>query len=98
MEASTVYIGSLIVLGLGLLALFIKNDIAPLFAFIGGMLGMLFFTSLNSDGVITNAYGFTGASYTNSTTGIWPLGYLFILFLILDFAIGIYITIGKVRF
>jgi hypothetical protein len=98
MDGGTFYLVAVIVFGLGILALYIHKEIGPLFAFIGGVLGMLFFTSLNTDGSITNAYGYNGSTFSTSTVGIWPLGYLLIMFIILDFAIGLYLTVGKQKF
>lgn len=90
--------GSVIVLAMGLLSIALKReDIAPLFAFIGFILGMLFFTSLNTDGSITNAYAYT-SSFQTSTVSIWPLAYILLLLMVLDAGIGITQTIGKVRF
>lgn len=104
MDIGTLGFTSILVLFLGIMAVIGKErfskDSEPvwvLLAFVGGLLGVLFFSSLNADGSITNAYAYS-SSFQTSTTSIWPLGYLLLLFAILDWGIGIIITIGHVKF
>ena len=99
MDEGVLVLGSVITLALGVMALMIEKEVSMLFAFIGAMIGILFFESLNSDKVVTLAYGFSNNSgFSTQTTGIWPIAYVPLFFTILDFAIGLYLAVGKARF
>lgn len=100
MDVSTLLMVSIISLALGLSSVIFKEKFREghmLFAFIGGLLALLLFNQLNVDGSITNAYAYT-TSFQTSTTGIWPLGYIPIMFVILNWGIAIIQTLSKVRF
>lgn len=83
MDINFFYFGSVMILLMGLLAVGIRRERGVLFAFIGGMVGILLMVQLNSDGA------FTGLS-SGSPTGIWPAMYLPMLFTILDFGLAAY--------
>ena len=83
MDANLFYFGSVIILTLGLLGVGIKGSRGVLFAFIGGVFGMVFAVQLNADGTIQGLA-------SGAPSGIWPIMYIPIFFILLDFAIAIY--------
>jgi hypothetical protein len=86
---------TVLVLALGVIGLLKPfGTFSLIFCFIGGALGMLFLTSLNTDGTIELVYAFS-STFQNKTTGIWPLAYIPLLFTILDFGGGIYMAAEK---
>lgn len=100
MDLGTLLIVSMISLALGIFSIIFKEKVpegAVLFSFIGGLLAMLLFNQLNTDGSVTNAYAYT-TSFQTSTTGIWPLGYLPIMFIILNWGMAIIQLLNRVRF
>jgi hypothetical protein len=89
MDQTLFYIGTFSVLWFAIICLLLKSEIAPLFGFIGGLIGIFVMVSANSDGSITTAVAYAGGFQTQ-TMGLWPALYLPLLFIILSWGMALY--------
>ena len=83
MDINLFYFGSVLILVLGMIGMSLGKERAVLFAFIGGIFGIVFMVQVNSDGV------FQGLA-TGAPTTIWPAMYIPLFFTIIDFAMALY--------
>ena len=83
MDVNVLFFGTVIVFVMGLLAAGIGKERGVMLGFIGGMLGIVFMSSLNSDGAIQGLA-------SGAPTGIFPYFYFLMLPTIFDFAMALY--------
>ena len=88
MDVNVLFFGTIIVFVMGLLAIGIGRERGVMVGFFGGILGILFMSSLNTDNAIQGLAA-------GAPTGIFPYFYFLLLPTIFDFAMALYEGVGK---
>lgn len=83
MDITFFYFGSFIILFMALFGMVFQKERGVLLAFIGGLFGIVFTVSVNSQAT------FTGLA-TGASTALWPALYLPIFFTLLSFSTALY--------